>query len=170
MATTNIVKIDTEIVDRNRKNDWSDLEDNRRAFAQIYTTNGYNHRQAAEEIGLHPDMGIRLKREPLTSAYIEFLQNQTYQANLVTKPLLDAKLDILEDIAMGEMAIPIVTASGGEITAKKFHPELAMKVIEKRSQLGGFTKDDKGKTGDVNIQINIDSMTGKIEKKVIENE
>lgn len=164
MANSNIVKIDTEIVDRNKREGWPDLSEKRRAFVLIYTTNGYDHRRAAVEVGLSADMGTSIKREPLVAAYIEYMQNQTYESSLVTKPFLDAKLDILEDIAMGEMEIPIVTAAGESISAKKFHPDLAMNIIKQRAQLGGHTKDDKSRVGDVNIQINIDAMTGKMIK------
>ena len=60
-------------VKRNQETDFPDLEDKRKFFAYKYLAQ-FDHRQAAEDAGFSPDMGIKLIREPLLEAFIEKLK------------------------------------------------------------------------------------------------
>lgn len=157
--SNDLVAFDSSFVERNRKNGYQDLDEQRRAFCITYVTNGYKHREAAQQVGFSESTGSALKREPLVAAYISDLLNQYLAESLVTKQTLDSYLDELEDIAMGKTSIPIVTGSGEEINAKKFHADLAMKVYAERSKLHGIVKDDS-KNAAVSVTINMAGMVG----------
>ena len=60
------VAIDQElIIKRNIDDGFPDLTDQEKAFAYKMVENGYNHRQAAEEVGISPGNAIRVLRKPL---------------------------------------------------------------------------------------------------------
>lgn len=162
-----IAIIDAAIVERNQGDGFSDLSEERKAFAYNYVSNGYDHREAAILCGFSVHKGIQLKREPLVAAFIEYLQTQSYQANIVTREFVDARLDELEDIALGKVPIPIILANGEQIYREKFHGELAMSIVKERNKMQGYVRDETGKVGDVNIQINNNAVTGEVETKVI---
>ena len=153
-----IVDFDIDTIER-------DLDVERRAFCIEYVTNGYNHREAATKVGFSPNMGVKLKREPLCAAFINHLQTEYLAESIVTKQSLDAYLDRLEDIAMGDEEIDIVTGMGEAISAKKFHPDLAIKVYQEKAKLHGVVE-DKGKGGGtVEVVINMKGMVGEAEVK-----
>lgn len=156
---TKVTEFDSSTVEENRKNGFLDLNDQRKAFCITYITNGFKHRQAATQVGYEAGMGIRLKREPLVAAYINVLQNQYFAESIVTKAMMDSRLDQLEAIAMGEEAINMVTAMGDSITVKKFHPEMAMKVYQERNRLHEITKEEGGNSA-VSVTINMAGMVG----------
>jgi len=150
---------DASSVERNIANGFEDLTAQRKAFCITYVTNGYNHREAAEDSGFSPNTGVSLKREPLIASYISHLQNKYLAESIVTKQSLDVQLDQLEDIAMGRVSAPIVTGSGEEIMAYKFYADLAMKIYTERSKLHGIVKDDS-KSSAVSVTINMAGMVG----------
>lgn len=154
-----LAPFDSSTIERNRENGFMDLDEAKKAFCIVYVTNGYKHREAAEEAGLNPDKGIQLKREPLVSAYIYDLQQQYLAESIVTKQVMDAKLDELEDIAMGRVEIPLVTGAGDKIEAKKFMPDMAMKVYSEKVRLHKIVE-DKSKSGHVSVSINMAGMVG----------
>lgn len=162
-----VAEFDSNSVEKNRKNGFLDLTDRRKAFCITYVTNGFDHNAAAAQVGYSKGMGIRLKREPLVAAYINILQEQYFAESIVTKAMMDAKLDLLESIAMGEEEINMVTAMGDQITVKKFHPEMAMKVYQERNRLHEITKEEGGSSA-VSVTINMAGMVG--EAPVLERE
>lgn len=153
----------SDTVERNRELGFPDLEEQKKAFAIKYVTNGYQHRLAAVDAGFPLSRGIQLKREPLVAAYISDLMDKYLAESLVTKQTLDIYLDELEDIAMGRIDVPMITANGDAVSGKKFHADLAMKVYNERSKLHGIVKDENGGSGVVNVQINMGNLTGPAE-------
>ena len=156
---TRLAPFDISAVERNRGNGFEDLDEAKKAFCILFVTNGYKHREAAEEAGFNPDKGVQLKKEPLVSAYIHDLQKKYLAESIVTKQVMDTKLDELEDIAMGRVEIPMVTGAGDKIDAKKFHPDMAMKVYSERTKLHKIVEDGKG-SGHVSVTINVAGMIG----------
>lgn len=154
-----LIAFDLDSVERNIQNGFADLTEQRRAFCIAFVTNGYKHRDAAQEVGFSPNIGVQLKREPLVAAYIVSLQAKYLAESIVTKQTLDAFLDELEDIAMGRVDAPIITASGLALDASKFYPDLAMKIYAERSKLHGIVKEDN-KTTPVSVTINMAGMVG----------
>lgn len=162
-----------DTVERNRANGFLELEDQKKAFAIKYVSNGYKYREAAKAVGYPVGKSRDLIYEPLVAAYIADLQQKYLAESIVTKSTLDSYLDRLEDIAFGETEIDIVTGSGEEKKVNKFHPELAMKVYNERAKLHGLSKEDSGgKGGVVNVTINTAGLIGEsgitIEGNVVE--
>lgn len=161
--STDITTFNPDSIAVNRENGFEDLETKRKAFCVRYITNGYDHREAAEHVGFSRDKGIVLKREPLIAAYISDLMKQYVAESLVTKQTLDSYLDELEDIAMGRISVPMLTPTGDEIEAKKFHPDLAMKIYTEKAKLHGIVKEDERAGAAVTVIINTTSLTGPVE-------
>jgi hypothetical protein len=162
--------IDVKYIERNRQNGWPDLDERRKALAYNYVSNGYDHRSAASNCGFSANSGLRLIREPLLGAFIEHLQKETYQADIISRSLVESRLDQLWEIAVGDCPIPIVLANGEEIEAAKFHGELAMSVIKEQNKMKGFVKEDTNKSGNVLIQINTNAMTGEVEAELVDRD
>lgn len=129
-----------DYVSNQRENGWPDLHPQFKAFAETYLINGYDHRKAAEEVGFPPARGIALLRNTLIRVFISDIQSSILETGIVTKDLIDARLDVLYEMAIGEIEIPIVTGMGDEFYAKKFHGQLALSIIQERSKMHGITK------------------------------
>ena len=157
--------------DRHIEQGFSEIDPQLRAFCHEYITNGYNHRAAAEKTGSSPNAGIRIRRDPLVAAYIHYLQAEQHQANIITQDFIQAKLEDLYDMAVGDVEVPLVTGSGMEVTAKKFNGPLALSIVTEISKMNGHTKsaEDTGKTGNgVTINIDMSKMLGSPQPEAIE--
>jgi len=137
----NFFEVDIDSVD---ESEFRDMHPADRAFAVRYVSNGYNHREAALDIGINPSLGARVKRKPIVRRYIAALQKQLYVESIVTKDVLDSMLDRLEDIAFGEEEIPIVLSDGTQIFGRKFNPSLIMEVYKERAKLHDISKENEG--------------------------
>jgi len=155
----NVAPYGTSAVAANRENDFQDLDPLRQAFCITYVQNGYKHRDAAVAVGLDPGTGTRLKREPLCAAFIADLQRKYLAESSVTKEMLDIRLDVLEEMAMGEVDVNMVNSLGAQMSVKKFHPELALKIYQERAKLHDFA-DEENKVSPVNVTINVGAMLG----------
>ena len=141
-------------IDNQKAGNWPALSDQDRAFGYEYIQNGYDHRLAASEVGYSPDSGIKLKRRPYVAAFIQHLQEQMHESNFVVKGFIDARLDDLYDMAIGEVEVPLVLGDGTEKTAKKFHGGLALQILQERSKTHGIVKEEK--TNHAQVIVNID--------------
>ena len=137
------ILLSDEFVEQQKANNWPSLEAKHRAFAEVYVTNGYKHRPAAEEAGFTADRGIGLLRLPLIRAYISHIQDGMYEANVVTRDFVDAKLDELYDMAIGDVAVPMVDPKTCfEFDARKFQGGLALDILREKSKMNGIIKPD----------------------------
>jgi hypothetical protein len=148
------IDVTAEYLEQQKEKDWPDLQPQHRAFAEVYVFNAYDHRAAAKEAGLNPDLGVKLKRVPLIRAYIAHIQKQLFESNIVTKDFVDAKLDDLLDMAMGEIEVACVDAkTSQEFNAKKFHGQLALQVLQEKSRLSGIQTPDGDDDEDDSVEI-----------------
>ena len=157
IATQLVTKDD---VDNQITAGWPVLSDQDKAFAYEYIENGYDHRSAASEVGYSADTGIKLKRKPYIAAFIQHLQERMYKSNTVVKEFIDAKLDDLYDMAIGDVEVPLVLGDGTEKTAKKFHGGLALQILQERSKTHGIVKEEIGNKGQVIINIDLGMALG----------
>lgn len=134
------------------KFDFSRMEPAHRAFAIEYVLNGYNHREAAESIGIDPNRGARLKRLPIVVEYVIQLQNKTAVESIVNKQSLDCLLDRIQEAAMGEVEIPIVLANGAMVNKQKFQGSLALDVYRERAKLHDIVKPEE-ESGTIKIEV-----------------
>jgi hypothetical protein len=148
------------LVDQQAERNWIILEPEEKAFAQEYVINGYDHRNAADKVGYSPNTGLSIKRRPYVAAYIEYLLDRMHASNLVVKGFIDAKLDDLYDMAIGDEEVPLVLGDGSCIDAKKFHGGLALQILQERSKVAGIVKDEKVNQGQVTINIDLGRALG----------
>jgi hypothetical protein len=135
--------IDADFITIQKEKDFPDLKPQERAFSEDYCINGYNHREAAETAGLDPDRGIRLLRDPLIRAFIAFVQDKRFDASIVTKDFIDAKLDELYDMSVGHVEVAHVDAKTGRVfAARKFYGTLALDILREKSKMNGIIKPD----------------------------
>ena len=121
-----------------RENDWPALHPQHRAFVEEYLLNGYKHREAAAVAGLKTARGIKLLRDPLVRAYISHTQDKILKSNIVTKDFIDAKLEDLYDMAVGDVKTDHIDAKMGvSFSAKKFHGTLALSILQERAKMNG---------------------------------
>jgi len=146
----NIASIYADIV--SDKFDFSKMEPEYRAFAIEYVTNGYKHREAAEQAGMHPNRGVHLKRIPVVVDFIIQLQNRNLTESIVTKQSLDCLLDRIQEAAMGEVPISIVLANGQRVEQEKFQGSLAMDVYREKAKLHEIVKPDE-ESGTIRIEV-----------------
>lgn len=148
------------LVDQQAERNWLILSTEEKAFSQEYVINGYDHRSAATKVGFAAATGISIKRRPYVAAYIEHLLERMHSANLVVKGFIDAKLDDLYDMAIGDEPVPIILGDGSAIDAKKFHGGLALQILQERGKLHGLIKEEKRNQGQVTINIDLGKVLG----------
>lgn len=130
------------LIERNADSGWPDLEPVEKAFAYNYIIH-YDHRKAANDVGLNPGSGLNIRRKPLVSAFISFLQDKEITSSLVTKDFVDTQHLRLFEIATGQVAVPHITARGLQFTAPKFYPDLAIRVLNEMARLNDLLPDQK---------------------------
>lgn len=139
---------------------WPDIEPVHKAFAHEYVLNGYDHLSAAERVGIARSGGIRVRRKPLVSAYINWLQERKLKSDIITKDFVSARLEDLYDMAIGEIDIPLVTGAGESFYAKKFQGGLALQILQEQSKMNGITKPDENNGGNVTVNIDMGFALG----------
>lgn len=147
MAITDNLTVEEarELIDRNRKQGWPDLDLGERAFALEYITD-YNHRRAARETGWSPDHGLKLIRRPLVVAFIKDLQDKQSISNIVTEDFVrNMWLSILPKL-MGDEEVPMVTAQGEQFRANKFHASEVNAALRELAKSTSFYKEEQGGT------------------------
>ena len=154
------------LVDRNRQTGWKDLPEVDRAFAIEYITNGFNHANAAEAVGLTKSSGLRKLRAPLVQGFIAYLQDQRAKASIITREFVEQQyLEILPKLK-GEEAVPLVSPQGDAYEAKKFHSGETVSVLRDLSKAAGYTPEEIKGGAVVNVQRNMQGLCGEVEIKV----
>jgi hypothetical protein len=155
---SNIVTPDE--VNHQKSSGFPSVTDQEKGFANEYLLNGYNHRAAALAVGIAESSAIRVKRKPLVAAYIEFLQERMYASNFVSKGFIDAKLDDLYEMAIGDVNVPMVLGDGSTIEAKKFQGGLALQILQERSKMHGIVVEEKSNSNMVTVNIDLGMALG----------
>jgi len=146
-------------VERQKANGFQDLPQNKRAFAHEYIID-YKHRRAATETGIPANKGIRLLREPLVAAYIEYLQTMQLTNNIITKDFINAQYLHLYDMATGLEPQCLVTADGDEYMARKTELGTAHNILDKISKSTEYAKETGNKNAPVSISIDFGNLFG----------
>ena len=140
---------------------WPDLEPAQVAFAHEYLANGYSHRNAAKHIGRSKSSGLSLLRDPLTRAYISYLQREQLEESIITKGFVEAQMMRLYEMAIGDEAVAMVNSDGNGFTEKQFQGPLAFSIVKEFGNSIGYSKVEKSTDSKVNITIDIGALTGR---------
>jgi len=109
---------------------WPTLAVAEKAFAVAYIKNSYSLRDACGELGITAAAGKKhLQKSDVSKAIVE-VQQDLDNIDYLNERWVKAQLMRLYPMAIGDEPVPIVTNTGEEIMARKFFPEVAMKVIE----------------------------------------
>jgi hypothetical protein len=147
-----------DLIAQQREKDWPLLSPQERCFAEEYCFNGYNHREAAITAGLNPDRGIHLKRQPLIRAFVAHVQSRLFEANIVTRDFVDAKLDELYDMAVGIIETDHIDTKNAEsFRGNKFHGSLALDILREKAKLHGVIQgeEDDSDTSPTEIHFHV---------------
>ena len=159
-------------LERHMANGFIDMSERDKAFGVEYLTNGFKHREAAIEVGLHAGSGLAKLRDPLVGAFIGHLQSEANQAKLITTQFVEAQyLEILPKLK-GEEEIDIVDIKNGvAVKVKKFHSAELVSVLRDLGKSSGYIAPDVGPAGgQVNVQINLGDLAGEHKVEVIVDE
>jgi hypothetical protein len=144
------------------------LSDQQRAFATRYMLD-YNVRAAGADVGLPYNEAILALRDPGVMAYINELSEAREKLALIGKDFVVYHWINILPMLKGEVSVPLVTKSGSEFEAKKFHASEYVRALTELSVISGLKKPyaegDMAK-GKVNITLNF----GGLERPVIEIE
>lgn len=135
------------------------LTDLQRAFATRYLLD-YNERSAATSVGLQPQQGMAVLRDPTVMQYIASLQATREKFCILGKDFAASQwLEILPKLK-GEEEIPLVTKNGSEFSAKKFHASELVRALVEIGNISGLSKpaDAGPKKAAVNISLNFAGM------------
>ena len=156
--------LDLSLLERQLANGWADVEERDKAFSVEYLTNGFNHCNAAESVGLSRSSGMRKLRNPLVSAFISYLQEQNSSAKLITQQFVEAQyLEILPKLKGDEDVDMVDLKTGESFRARKFHSAEIVSVLRDLGKSSGYIAPDVGVGGSgptVNVQINLADLSG----------
>ena len=134
------------LIERNKAENWPDLLPQRKAFALRYIID-YDHHSAAKETKLNPKYSLKYLREPLTAAYISYLQAESHIQNVITDDFVRTQYLNLLPMLSGQVEVPMVVGKDSDqINAKKFHSTELISVLK---ELAKSTKFYEGGSGNV---------------------
>lgn len=154
------------LVKRNRETGWPDLPPKKRGFAHHYVLE-YNHRESAEEVGYNASNGIKMLRDPLVAAYIEYLQELQLTSNIITKEFINTNYMKLFEMATGQVDIMMILPDGSQVERKKTMVGEATNILKEMSKSIEYEKGNNTKNAPVSISINFDNLTGSDEAPVM---
>lgn len=148
-----------DLIERNIRNDWQDLDPRSRAIADAYVASFYDYRRTARSLGVPANTIRKALSDPLTRAYVEELRREDSTLALVSKEFVVGRLlDMIPKLA-GEEPVPHVLASGEEVNVRRFFPAELRGTLELLGKTVNLTEDED-KTPHVAVQINIGDLIG----------
>lgn len=147
----------SELIARNRENDWPDLDAQRKAFA-LFFVEDYNHKKAAEKAGFSSSKGSALLREPLLMAYINDCQKALAERSFINRDFVNLQWLKLLPKVMGDEAVSMVSKDGDEFLARKFDSAGAAKVLTELSKSTDFYVNGSGQTAAVTVNIDLGAL------------
>lgn len=148
-----------DLVERNIRNDWQDLDSRNRAIADAFVASFYDYRKTARSLGVAPDVVRKALSDPLAQAYVDELRREDSALALVSKEFVVGRLLEMIPKLAGEEPVPHVLASGEEVTVKRFFPGELRSTLELLGKTVNLTGDED-KTPHVAVQINIGDLVG----------
>lgn len=137
---------------------WPDVTDQEKLFVVKYLVS-FNHRKAAEEVGLDPESSLKMLRDPLINAYAKWMRKGIEARDLLTREMVAHRwLEAIPELR-GDEAVPCVTKDGEEVMARKYHgPELIRALVE-LSKISGLTPtEEMGKKAGVQVTLNFGGL------------
>lgn len=109
---------------------WHSLSDEEKAFVAAYIDGGYSVAAAADSIGTTPFVANKHLNKVSVRRAITEVQEQLDNIDFLNEKWVKTQLLKLFPKVMGEEPVAIVDNTGCEVQARKFYPDIAMRVIE----------------------------------------
>ena len=131
MISTAMAKKETfPVVESETLTHWQSLSVDEKAFVAAYLENGYSVAAAAETLGTTSHAANKyLNRSPVRRAITE-VQESLDSIDFLNEKWVKTQLLKLFPKVMGEETVALIDNTGVEVQAKKFYPDIAMRVIE----------------------------------------
>lgn len=161
-----------ELIERNRKTNWPDLQPRQKAFVYAFLVN-YDHREAAITAGLSANSGIKMLRHPLIEAFVAFQQEKLATNSFITKEYITTHLVNLIPMLTGQVEVPFTLPNGEQCSGKQFKPAELRGVLQDLAKtVEGYDKNQNFGGGNSGVTVNIDlkSLVGEDVGITIEGE
>lgn len=128
-----------------------------RLFCHEYLVD-FNHRRAADKVGLSPNSGIRFLRKPLITQYIKHLTDELAHESIITRDMVQYEL-VHEYLprAKGDVPVHGVDRDGVQFEAKITNMAAYGKAIDLMAKHSGFTVPEVVRGG-LTININHEAL------------
>lgn len=109
---------------------WPLLSNEEKAFTVAYIDNAYSITGAARDLALSAAQCTKMFRLQTVKRAISEVQDDLDGIDFLNEKWVKAQLVKIFPMVMGEEDIPMITNAGEQVMAKKFYPDIAMRVIE----------------------------------------
>lgn len=109
---------------------WQGLSVEEKAFVAAYIDGGYSVAAAADSLGTTPYVANKHLNKVSVRRAITEVQEQLDSIDFLNEKWVKTQLLKLFPKVMGEEPVAIVDNTGCEVQARKFYPDIAMRVIE----------------------------------------
>ena len=109
---------------------WPNLSLAEKAFAIAYIEGSYSVHNAVVALGITRKQADEMFRNQAVKRAISEIQSELDGIDFLNEKWVKAQLLRIFPMAMGDEAVPMVTNTGEEVFAKKFYPDIAMRVVE----------------------------------------
>lgn len=109
---------------------WPALRPDEQAFVAAYVENSYSLSLACEELRLNKGVGSQLLKKVEIRRAVSEVQVILDGIDFLNEKWVKAQLLRIFPMAMGDEPVAMVTQSGEEMEARKFYPDIAMRIVE----------------------------------------
>lgn len=109
---------------------WQTLPAIEKAFVSAYVEEGYSIVAASEALDVPEYMLRKMMTKPEVKKAISEVQEALGDMEFLNERWVKSQLLRIFPMVMGECEVPMINAAGEQIQARKFVPEIAMKVLE----------------------------------------
>jgi hypothetical protein len=150
-----------DLIEEHRENQWQLLDHELKMFAYEYLKE-YDHAEAAKISGVGQKHALKTLRNPLVQAFIQdIVEDRQVSTNITQDYVATMWMKLLPKL-MGEEEVPMVTASGAMIEAKKFFASESISALREMSKSTKFYEDGSGGVN-FNLSLAISSDMTKAE-------
>jgi hypothetical protein len=144
---------------------WPKLTVDEKAFVAAYTENAYSLAETASALSLPTkQLSSLLNRKDIRCAISE-VQTELDSIDFLNDKWVKSQLLRLFPKVMGDEAVPMVNNLGEEYEAKKFMPDIAMRIVE---YVAPKTTAGKANGNSTAVQVNIDLGALGIQRVVVD--
>lgn len=109
---------------------WPTLAADEQAFVASYVGNSYNMTATAEELEMPLGLLRKMLATPAVKKAVTEVQESMGEIDFLNEKWVKAQLLRIFPMVMGDEEVPMVDSTGCQIMARKFVPDVAVKILE----------------------------------------